>query len=195
MTNQRKKTKSIFEKTPFLSKFVSFNFLNWFSMTINIFDICFLCWFENLDALEGKDNKILWKKAVINNFIKNIDMKILSFLQGRKTKFAFPLYTVETGTKFRSRFHCIQGKRKFRFSSLLFCLSSLLFCQFFPMGQIFSFHLLPPSEIPLIIKDFLENNFKNFLGNLWSSMEILEYQLIINYFHWFSKLIFLVSRP
>jgi hypothetical protein len=28
MTNQRKKTKSIFEKTPFLSKFVSFNFLN-----------------------------------------------------------------------------------------------------------------------------------------------------------------------
>jgi hypothetical protein len=38
--------------------------------------------------------------------------------QGRKTKFAFPLYTVETGTKFRLRFHCIQGKRKFRFSSL-----------------------------------------------------------------------------
>jgi hypothetical protein len=38
--------------------------------------------------------------------------------QGRKTKFAFPLYTVETGTKFCSRFHCIQGKRKFRFSSL-----------------------------------------------------------------------------
>ncbi len=38
--------------------------------------------------------------------------------QGRKTKFAFPLYTVGTGTKFRSHFHCIQGKRKFRFSSL-----------------------------------------------------------------------------
>ncbi len=42
-----------------------------------------------------------------------------SFGQGRKTKFAFPLYTVETGTKFRLRFHCIQGKRKFRFSSLV----------------------------------------------------------------------------
>jgi hypothetical protein len=38
--------------------------------------------------------------------------------QGRKTKFAFPLYTVETETKFRLRFHCTQGKRKFRFSSL-----------------------------------------------------------------------------
>jgi hypothetical protein len=38
--------------------------------------------------------------------------------QGRKTKFAFPLYTVETETKFRLRSHCIQGKRTFRFSSL-----------------------------------------------------------------------------
>jgi hypothetical protein len=28
------------------------------------------------------------------------------------------------------------------YSSLFFC----LFCQFFPMGQIFSFHLLPPSS-------------------------------------------------
>jgi hypothetical protein len=101
MTNQRKKTKfsafinfflfclfclflfltkSIFEKTPFFSKFFSFNFLNWFLITINSLDICFLCWFENLDALEGKDNKILWKKAVINNFIKNINGKILSFV-------------------------------------------------------------------------------------------------------------------
>jgi hypothetical protein len=44
----------------------------------------------------------------------------IGFFQGRKTKFAFPLYTVETETKFRLRFHCIQGKRKFRFSSLDF---------------------------------------------------------------------------
>jgi hypothetical protein len=28
-------------------------------------------------------------------------------LKGRKTKFAFPLYTVETETKFRLRFHCV----------------------------------------------------------------------------------------
>ncbi len=60
--------------------------------------------------------------------------KFVGILQGRKTKFAFPLYTVETGTKFRSRFHCIQGKRKFRFSSLVFWRIFLSFRQ--KMAQI-----------------------------------------------------------
>jgi hypothetical protein len=54
-----------------------------------------------------------------NGFIKFCGKNYRKQLnQGRKTKFAFPLYTVETETKFRLRFHCIQGKRKFRFSSL-----------------------------------------------------------------------------
>jgi hypothetical protein len=58
---------------------------------------------------------------VLFRFVKFCNKEILIyFSQGRKTKFAFPLYTVETGTKFCSRFHCIQGKRKFRFSSLIF---------------------------------------------------------------------------
>jgi hypothetical protein len=38
--------------------------------------------------------------------------------QGRKTKFAFPLYTVGTKKKISFRSHCIQGKRKICFSSL-----------------------------------------------------------------------------
>jgi hypothetical protein len=73
-----------------------------------------------------------WKACIVTFQKSNIQAKI-DFLkwylsvnsseiygkfQGRETKFAFSLYTVETGTKFRLRFHCIQGKRKFRFSSL-----------------------------------------------------------------------------
>ncbi len=42
-----------------------------------------------------------------------------SLNQGRKTKFAFPLYTVGTKKKISFRSHCIQGKRKFCFSSLV----------------------------------------------------------------------------
>ncbi len=61
-------------------------------------------------------------------FVSCVELILISFYrfsQGRKTKFAFPLYTVGTKWNFFFRSHCIQGKRKFRFSSLAFLFHSL----------------------------------------------------------------------
>jgi hypothetical protein len=50
---------------------------------------------------QGQSGQVQFRITIIT-CIKN---------QGRETKFAFPLYTVETETKFRLRFHCIHKNK------------------------------------------------------------------------------------